>query len=229
MSGSGLRPARQAPPGQPGPPRGQGRHHQPSPGVGLVDPSPPGQHRPGHWPPLRRPGCRRPRRPRSHADAGRRAWPAQLGAAGPHWRGRLALLPGPHRPRQRPPSRPGACGLAGPGRLCRCPTQPPCLWPPLSMGSRPRPDQPTRPGARGVTRAAPAPQPPATNRSKSSSQPSRKGLVIATRKRLWPRNWPVSPPPLLAGATASCGSRPATCTTWSPPAPSTTAKSTRGS
>ena len=50
MSGSGLRPARQAPPGQPGPPRAQGRDHQPSPGAGLVDPPPPGQHRPGHRP-----------------------------------------------------------------------------------------------------------------------------------------------------------------------------------
>ena len=50
VSGSGLRPARQASPWQPGPPRRQGRHHQPGPGPGLVDPPPPGQHRPGHRP-----------------------------------------------------------------------------------------------------------------------------------------------------------------------------------
>jgi hypothetical protein len=63
----------------------------------------------------------------------------------------------------------------------------------------------------------------------SSSQPSLKGQGIATRKRPWPRNWPGSPPPRSASATANCGSQPATSTTWSPPAPSTTAKSTRGS
>src|SRR5512133_4157572 len=62
VSGSGLRPACQASPGQPGPPWGQGRHHQPSPSVGLVDPPPPGQHRPRHRALLRRPGRRRPRR-----------------------------------------------------------------------------------------------------------------------------------------------------------------------
>ena len=36
VSGSGLRPARQAPPWQPGAPRRQGRHHQPGTGAGLV-------------------------------------------------------------------------------------------------------------------------------------------------------------------------------------------------
>ena len=60
VSGSGLRPGCQAPPGQPRPPRRQGRHHQPGPGAGLVDPPPPGQHRPGLRPPLRRPGPGRP-------------------------------------------------------------------------------------------------------------------------------------------------------------------------
>ena len=70
---------------------------------------------------------------------------AELGAAGPHRRGWLALLPGPHRPRQRPPPRPGACGLAGPGRLCGRPTQPPRLRPPLPVGRRPRPRHPARP------------------------------------------------------------------------------------
>ena len=78
-------------------------------------------------------------------DAGRRPWPAQLGAAGPDRRGRLALLPGPHRPRQRPSPRPRACGLAGPGRLCGRPTQPPRLRPPLPVGRRPRPGHPTWP------------------------------------------------------------------------------------
>ena len=76
------------------------------------------------------------------SGARRRPWPAELGAAGPHRRGRLALLPGPHRPRQRPPRGPGACGLAGPGRLCGRPTQPPRLRPPLPVGPRPRPRTP---------------------------------------------------------------------------------------
>jgi hypothetical protein len=51
----------------------------------------------------------------------------------------------------------------------------------------------------------------------------------ATRRRPWPRSWPGSPPPRWASGIASYGSRPATSTTWSPPAPSTTARSTRDS
>jgi hypothetical protein len=43
------------------------------------------------------------------------------------------------------------------------------------------------------------------------------------------RNSPASPPPPSASATGSCGSRPATSTTWSPPARSTTTRSTKGS
>ena len=120
-----------------------------------------------------------------------------------------------------------ACGLAGPGRLCGRPTQPPRLRPPLPVGPRPRPRHPTRPGARGAARAAPAPPPPATTWSGPASQPSPTARVTATRGRPWPRSWPGSPPPPSATATASCGSRPATSTTWSPPAPSTTARSTR--
>jgi hypothetical protein len=71
VSGSGLRPTRQAPPRQPRAPRRQGRHHQPGPRAGLVDPPPPGQHRPRHRVPLRRPGRRRPRRRGRHPDPGR--------------------------------------------------------------------------------------------------------------------------------------------------------------
>jgi hypothetical protein len=44
----------------------------------------------------------------------------------------------------------------------------------------------------------------------------------------WLRSSPGWPPRRSASATASCGSRPATSTTWSPPAPSTTARSTKG-
>ena len=106
VSGSGLRPARQAPPGQPGPPRGQGRHHQPGPGPGLVDPPPPGQHRPGHRPPLRRPGRRRPRRRPGHPGAwpppmacrARGRWSAPVGVAG------TTTWP---RPASATPARPG--------------------------------------------------------------------------------------------------------------------------
>ena len=157
------------------------------------------------------------------------AWPAELGAAGPDRRGRLALLPGPHRPRQRPPGRPGACGLAGPGRLCGRPTQPPRLRPPLPVGRRPRPRHPTRPGPRGAAGAAGAADRPSGQPARSSSRPPATARVTAMRGRPWPRSWPGSPPPRSATATASCGSRPATSTTWSPPAPSTTARSTRGS
>ena len=229
VSGSGLRPGRQAPPGQPGPPRGQGRHLQPGPGPGLVDPPPPGQHRPGHRPPLRRPGRRRPRRRPGHPDAGRRPWPAELRAAGPHRRGWLALLPGPHRPRQRPPGRAGACGLAGPGRLCGRPTQPPRLRPPLPVGRRPRPRHPAGRGPGSVAGAAGTPTASSDQPARSSFRPPATARVTAMRGRPWPRSWPGSPPPRSASATASCGSRPATSTTWSPPAPSTTARSTKGS
>jgi hypothetical protein len=64
---------------------------------------------------------------------------------------------------------------------------------------------------------------------RSSSRPPATARVNATRGRHWPRSWPGSL--LLAGGTAtgSCGSRPATSTTWSPPAPSTSARSTKGS
>ncbi len=74
-----------------------------------------------------------------HPRAGGRVWPARLGAAGPHRRGWLALLPSPHRPRQRPTSRLDAGGLAGPGRLCGRPTQPPRLGSPLPVDPRPQP------------------------------------------------------------------------------------------
>ena len=153
---------------------------------------------------------------------------AELGAAGPHRWGRLAFLPGPHRPGQRPPGRPGACGLAGPGRLCGRPTQPPRLRPPLPVGRRPRPRHPTRPGPRGAARAAAAADRSSGRPARSSSRPPATARATATRGRPWPRSWPGSPPPRSASATASCGSRPATSTTWSPPAPSTTARSTRG-
>jgi len=114
VSGSRLRPARQAPPRRSRPPRGQGRHHQPSPDPGLVEQPPPGQHRPRYRLPLRRPRRRQPCRRTSHPPAGRRPWAGEFGAAGPHrWR-RLAFLSGPHRPGQRQPGRAGACGLAGP-------------------------------------------------------------------------------------------------------------------
>jgi hypothetical protein len=83
--------------------------------------------------------------------------------------GWLALPPGPHWPGQRLPSRAGVCGLAGAGRLCGRPTQPPCLRPPLPVGSWPRPRHPTRSGAGGAARAAPAPPTPAANRAGPAS------------------------------------------------------------
>jgi hypothetical protein len=63
-----------------------------------------------------------------------------LASSGPLVRtggGWLALLPSPHRSWQRPPGRAGACGLAGSGRLCGRPTQPPRQRLPLSVGHRP--------------------------------------------------------------------------------------------
>jgi hypothetical protein len=146
-------------------PTGQGRHHQSGPDPGLVDPPPPGQHRPGHRAPLRRPGRRRPRRRPGIRELATTQGLPELGAAGPHRRGWLALLPGPDRPRQRLPGRLSACGLAGPRRLCGRPTQPPRLRPPLPVDPRARPRHPTRPGARGAARAAPAPPTPPTNHS----------------------------------------------------------------
>jgi hypothetical protein len=70
-----------------------------------------------------------------------RARPGELGAAGSDWRWRLAFLSGPDRPGQRPPARLGACGLAGPGRLCGRPTQPPLLPVGCRPGSRHPPGQ----------------------------------------------------------------------------------------
>jgi hypothetical protein len=52
--------------------------------------------------------------------------------------------------------------------------------------------------------------------------------VTAMRGRPSSRSWLESPLPRWASATGSCGSRPATSTTWSPPAPSTPARSTKG-
>jgi hypothetical protein len=130
MSGSGLRPARQAPHWRLGPPRGEGRHHQSSPGAGLVDPPPSGQDWLGHRLPVRRPGRRRSRRRPGHPDSRRRAWREQLGAISPDRRRWLASLSGPDRPGQRPPTGSRACRLAGSGRLCGRPTQPPRFRPP---------------------------------------------------------------------------------------------------
>jgi hypothetical protein len=65
------------------------------------------------------------------------------------------------------------------------------------------------------------------HQGRSRSQPSLTARVTAMRGRPWPRSWPGSPPRRSATGTASCGSRPATSTTWSPPAPLTTARSTR--
>jgi hypothetical protein len=64
------------------------------PGSWPGGPATPGQHRPRHRPPLRRPGRRRARRCPGHPVPGRRPWPAQLRAAGPHWWGWLAFLRG---------------------------------------------------------------------------------------------------------------------------------------
>jgi hypothetical protein len=61
----------------------------------------------------------------------------------------------------------------------------------------------------------------------SSSRPPATAPLNATAGPPWPKSWPASPPPRWASATASCGNRPATSTTWSPPAPSTTARSTK--
>ena len=94
VSGSGLRPACQAPSGQPRPPRGHRHHDQSGPDPGLVGPPPPGQYRPGHRPHLRRPGHRRPRRRPRHPGVGARPWPAELGAVGSDRWGWLALLRG---------------------------------------------------------------------------------------------------------------------------------------
>ena len=226
VSGSGLRPARQAPPGQPGPPRGQGRHQPTGPGSWPGGPATP---RPtSAWPPATASTSwtsTAPPAPRP-SGAGRRPWPAELRAAGPHRRGWLALLPGPHRPRQRPPAGPGACGLAGPGRLCGRPTQPPRLRPPLPVGPRPRPRHPAGRGPGTVASPAGTPTASSGQLVRSSFRPPAPTRATAMRGRPWPRSWPGSPPPRSASATASCGSRPATSTTWSPPAPSTTARST---
>jgi Bifunctional DNA primase/polymerase, N-terminal len=63
---------------------------------------------------------------------------------------------------------------------------------------------------------------------RSNFEPSLTAPVVAMRGRPWPKSWPGSPPPRSASATVSCGSRPATSTTWSPLAPSTPARSTKG-
>jgi hypothetical protein len=55
------------------------------------------------------------------------------------------------------------------------------------------------------------------------------GPKAGTYRQPLPRSWPESPPPPWASATASCGNQPATSTTWSPQAPWTTGRSTRGS
>jgi hypothetical protein len=190
-----------------------------------VDPPPPGQHRPGHRPHLRRPRHRRTRRRLCHPDLGRRAWPGKFGSAGPHRWGWLALLPSPHRPGQRPARRLGAGGLAGPGWLCGRPTQPPRLRTGLPVVSRPRPGHPTRSGARGNAGAAPVPPTQTTNQSgPAPSRPRwlRRPLRAGSAGR---GASPGRHRPQGGSATASCGSRPATSTTWSPPAPLTTARS----
>ena len=70
------------------------------------------------------------------------------------------------------PGRPGACGLAGPGRLCGRPTQPPRLRPPLPVGPRPRPRHPTWPGSRGAAASG-------WNPDRRSDRPARSQLPAA--------------------------------------------------
>ena len=129
-------------------------------------------------------------------------------------------LPEPRRPG---PARPAGWrrGLAGPGGLCGRPTQPPCLRPPLPVGPAatwtPPPSCPR--GWGRLERHHPHHRPPRW----SSPPAAARGRYVRSALA---RSWPGSPPPRSATATASCGSRPATCTTWSPPAPSTTARST---
>ena len=138
-------------------------------------------------------------------------------------------LPGPDRPGQRPSPRPGAGGLAGPGRLCRRPTQPPRLRPPLPVGRRPGPGHPTRPRCPRCCWSGCSPASSSGRPARSSSRPpaTAQGPLWAGGPR--PRTGPGRHRPRRPAQPASCGSRPATSTTWSPPAPSTTARSTRAS
>ena len=136
-------------------------------------------------------------------------------------------LLGPDRPGQRRSPRPRAGGLAGPWRLCRRPTQPPRLRPPLPVGRRPGPGHPGWPRCQlpcwsGCSIARPT-DPPRSSPSRWAT-----GQDLAMGRRPSPKNWLGSPPPPRASATSSCGKPPATSTTWSPPAPSTTTRSTRG-
>ena len=191
-----------------------------------MDPPPPGQHRPRHRPPLRRPGHRRPRRRPGHPGARGRAWPAQLGAAGPHRWGWLALLLGPHRPWQRP-----ASGLStwigGPGRSSR------------PIPSRHASATPTSGSSAAISihrwrrcrhrcEHGWSANHKCGQLARGSFRPPAPPREAATPGRRWPRSSPGSPPPPSATATASCGSRLATSTTWWPPAPSTPARSTIG-
>jgi hypothetical protein len=83
------------------------------------------------------------------ACTARGRWSAPVGVAG------ISIWP--HRPRQRPPDRAGACRLARPGWLCGRPTQPPRLRPALPVGRRPRPGYAGSRGPLGAVGAAGAP------------------------------------------------------------------------
>jgi hypothetical protein len=83
-----------------------------------------------------------------------------------------------------------------------CPRSPACCWSGCSI-ARPT-DPPRSPPSRWAT-----------------------DQDLAMGRRHSPKNWPGSPPPPKANATSGCGKRPATSTTWSPPGPSTTSRSTR--
>ena len=220
----------QAPPGQPGPPRGQGRHHVTGPGSWPGGPATP---RPtSAWPPGTASTSwtsTAPPAPRPSETLAATHGLAELGAAGPHRWGWLALLPGPHRPRATSARSAWRVWTGGAGAATWSPH--PAATPPAtptsgSPAAISRPHWPRCPAVlleRLQPRQRPRPTGPVAAPAAGAD-----GRATATRGRPWPRSWPGSPPPRSASATGSCGSRPATSTTWSPPAPSTTARSTKG-
>jgi hypothetical protein len=103
-----------------------------------------GQRRPGHRGGVRRARHRRGRRPYQPPPAGRHGGAAVGRSAGGHGGRWLALLVRPHRPGQPATPRPGARGLARPGRLRAGPTQPPRHRARLPLAAQPRPGTPAR-------------------------------------------------------------------------------------